>query len=161
MSIRHFAAPLLAIVIALCVAGCMSREIEESRRQIEAQQALIEKQGRDIQQLQTLQAATQRTPVAALGTCDPSVRDLATRKGGERFAANDFQQALGFYEDALVACPNSARAELNVARTYQAIGNRSLAIDHYQHAARATDSSDPDASAQARAALVRLGSPER
>ncbi|MGH7865189.1 MAG: hypothetical protein ACREQB_09375, partial [Candidatus Binataceae bacterium] len=119
MSIRHFAAPPLAIVIVLLVAGCISNQIEESRRQIEAQQALIEKQGRDIEQLQSLQTATRRTPVAALGSCDPSVRDLATSKGGERFAANDFQQALGYYEDALVACPNSPRAEFNVARTYE------------------------------------------
>jgi len=149
---------IILMVLGTFAAGCMQKEIEQSQRQLQTQQVQLEKLSRDVEQMRALQAATQRTPVAPLGTCDPSVRDLATRKGGERFAANDFQQALGYYEDALVACPKSARAELNVARTYEAIGNRSLAIEHYQRASSESDSSDPDARSQARDALARLGS---
>jgi tetratricopeptide (TPR) repeat protein len=158
MSMRRLFAFIILMVLGTFAAGCMQSEIEQSQRQLQAQQVQLEKLSRDVEEMHALQAATPRTPVAAPGACDAAVRDMATRKGGERFAANDFQQALGYYEDALVACPQSARAELNVARTYEAIGNRSLAIEHYQRCASGSDSSDPGARAQARDALARLGS---
>jgi tetratricopeptide (TPR) repeat protein len=146
------------MVFTILVAGCSQSAIEEMRRQLESQQAILEKNQREIEQLRAAQAATPRIAAVTPGTCDTSVMELATRKGGERFAANDLEQALGYYEDALAACPQSAKTEVNVARTYEALGNRSLAILHYQHAAGDDDAADADARAQARAALARIGS---
>jgi Tfp pilus assembly protein PilF len=83
---------------------------------------------------------------------------VATRKGGERMAAGDTIAALGFYEDAVTACPTSAAAQLNLANTYETIGNRAEAVAHYRIAA-GTTGPDADAAAvgQARDALSRLG----
>jgi tetratricopeptide (TPR) repeat protein len=82
----------------------------------------------------------------------------ATRKGGERFAASDFSGALSYYQDALTACPNSAQANLNLARAYEAVGDRSEAVAHYQNAAKASGAdADAEAVHDARAALSRLG----
>ncbi len=158
MTYPRLVALVIAAVVTTLVAGCSQSAIEEMRRQLESQQAILERNQREIGELQAAQAAAPRTVAVAPGTCDTSVMDLATRKGGERFAANDFEQALGYYQDALAACPQSAKTELNVARTYEALGNRSLAILHYQHAANDGDAADEDARTQARAALARIGS---
>ena len=92
------------------------------------------------------------------GSCDANIMREATRKGGERFAASDFSGALGYYQDALTACPHSAQANLNLARAYEAIGDRAQAISHYRTAANASGSNtDAEAVRQARAALTRLG----
>jgi Tfp pilus assembly protein PilF len=82
----------------------------------------------------------------------------ATRKGGERFAASDFSGALGYYQDALTACPKSAQAMVNLARAYEAVGDRAEAVAHYKTAANASGSgTDAAAVRDARAALTRLG----
>jgi len=82
----------------------------------------------------------------------------ATRKGGALFAASDFSGALSYYQDALTACPNNARANLNLARTYEAIGDRAEAVAHYRLAANAGGTEiDPEAVRDARSALNRLG----
>ena len=48
------------------------------------------------------------------------------------------------------------RAEVNVARTYEALGNNAAAIKHYRKAAESNGPTVSDASDQAKAALVRL-----
>ena len=80
----------------------------------------------------------------------------ATKRGGERFAANDFNKAILYYNDALTACPTDDRAEVNVARTYEALGNNAAAIKHYRKAAESNGPTVSDASDQAKAALNRL-----
>lgn len=83
----------------------------------------------------------------------------ATRNGGQRFAAGDYSSALGYYQDALTACPRSAQANLNLARAYEAVGDRAQALSHYQAAANASGSeADAKSVNEARAALSRLGS---
>jgi len=82
----------------------------------------------------------------------------ATRKGGERFAASDFSAALGYYQDALTACPNNAQANVNLARVYEAVGDRAQAVAHYRTAANASGAdADAEAARDARVALSRLG----
>jgi Tfp pilus assembly protein PilF len=82
----------------------------------------------------------------------------ATHKGGERMAAGDTVKALGFYQDAVAACPTSAAAQLNLANTYETIGDRIEAVQHYRIAADASGGdADPAAASKAREALSRLG----
>lgn len=122
--------PLAAIAAALTagsVAGCQSAQIEENTRQLEQQKAELVRFENEIA---VLNAAASASAPAPAGSCDPEVSKIATRRGGERFAASDFGRALGYYEDALAACPGSARAELNVARAYEALGQRAYAIKH-------------------------------
>ncbi|MFZ0889146.1 MAG: hypothetical protein WA005_11885, partial [Candidatus Binataceae bacterium] len=65
-------------------------------------------------------------------------------------------KALGYYQDALTACPDSAQAELNLARTYEAMGQREDAIAHYRNAEKGGGESGDAAARQARDALSRL-----
>lgn len=82
----------------------------------------------------------------------------ATRKGGERFAASDFSGALSYYQDALTACPSNAQANVNLARAYEAVGDRAEAVAHYKIAAKARGAdANTEAVHDARAALSRLG----
>ena len=84
---------------------------------------------------------------------------VATRHGGERFAASEFTKALGYYQDAVTACPTSARAQLNVARAYEALGDRGQAMDYYKRAIQSAPSDHdaaPGVSEQAQQALARL-----
>jgi tetratricopeptide (TPR) repeat protein len=80
----------------------------------------------------------------------------ATHRGGEAFAQSDFKQALGYYQDAQTACPGNAEAELNLARAYEALGEREAAVSNYTRAANAASGSDPAIVKQARDALERL-----
>lgn len=82
--------------------------------------------------------------------------EKATRKGGDAFAAGDPHKALGYYQDALTACPGNSKAEMNLARTYEALGDRSAAIEHYRAVAK-SGSSDSQSVQDARVALSRLG----
>lgn len=153
-------APILAAASAIVAgsAGCLGEALEQNRRYVEQLQAQIDKQAREIQELRAQLAAAPPPPAAPPpGACDVAVMQLATTRGGESFAQADFQRALGYYQDALTACPGNARAELNVARTYEALGDRSLAIVHYRRAAQATDANDAAAAAEARDELKRLG----
>src|SRR5262249_37183549 len=90
------------------------------------------------------------------GGCDKAVEATATQRGGERFAAGDFNNALGYYQDALAACSTDDQAELNVARTYEALGNKSSAISHYRKIAMANGATVSHVQEQAKAALQRL-----
>lgn len=143
-------------VIALVLAGCLGYQIEANQQQLAQQQAQLDQLKQQIEALQTQRASyALATPPA--GSCDDSVMREATRKGGERFASGDFPRALAYYEDAVAACPQNARAHLNVARTDEALGDRPEAIAQYKLVAAATGpDSDPAAIAQAHTALARL-----
>ncbi|HYB92120.1 MAG TPA: tetratricopeptide repeat protein [Candidatus Binataceae bacterium] len=151
---RVILVPLVAL-IACSAAACLQAAIDQNKSLIEQQQAQLQQMQQDIAALRAQQSPS-AAPVPP-GQCDAGVMAKATRSGGEKFAANDFAKALGYYQDALAACPGNPRAELNVARAYEASGNRADAIEHYQRAAASGDPSEHDAEEQARAALTRLG----
>jgi len=146
--------PLLAIV-ACSTGGCLQAELDENKNLIDQQQAQIRQMEQEIAALKTQQNNTVAPPPP--GGCDAGVMAQATRHGGEKLAANDFSKALGYYQDALAACPGNPKAELNVARAYEAVGDRADAIEHYQRAAASGDASEHGAEEQARTALARLG----
>lgn len=145
---------LAAALAAILVAGCLRAEIEANTRQLEQQKAELEELRREVA---ALNAAGSGIAPAPAGSCDPEVSKIATRRGGERFAASDFSRALGYYQDALAACPGSARAELNVARACEALGQRADAVAHYQNAAKGGGEGGDEAAQRAREALSRLG----
>jgi tetratricopeptide (TPR) repeat protein len=153
-----FASAGLAIVMALGTPGCLSDEIKQNQQQLDQQKAELDQLK---QQVADLQAARQPYPTTAPppGSCDKAVMQVATRHGGERFAASEFTKALGYYQDAVTACPTSAQAELNVARAYEALGDRGQAMDHYQRAIQSAPSDHdaaPSLAKQAQQALARL-----
>lgn len=150
---------LLALAVAtfaIAGAGCGSDEIEATRELVKQQQTQIEQQQREIDALKSSQASYTPGVASPPGGCDRGVEATATKRGGERFAAGDFSKALLYYNDALTACPTDDRAEVNVARTYEALGNSAAAIRHYRKAAESNGPTVSDASDQAKAALVRL-----
>lgn len=135
--------------------GCLNGAIEANQRQLQQQQTELDQLKQQMAALQVQQSQPYNTTAPAPGACDKAVMGVATRKGGERFAAGDFTRALGYYQDAATACPTNAQAQLNVARTFEAIGDRTQALAHYKLASAAVG--DADAARQAREAIVRLG----
>ncbi len=150
--------PALALgSFALIGYGCAGNDIEATKELVKQQQTQIEQQQQEIDALKSNQASSYTPGVApAAGGCDRGVEATATQRGGERFAASDFNKAILYYNDALTACPNDDRAEVNVARTYEALGNNQAAIKHYRKAAQSNGPTVSDASDQAKAALERL-----
>jgi tetratricopeptide (TPR) repeat protein len=149
-------------MLAAVLAGCLSGAIAANQRQLDQQQKELDALKQQVVALQAQQAppsyaATPASHDAAAGGCDKAVMREATRKGGERFAASDFTHALGYYQDAVTACPGSGQAQLNAARAFEAIGDRAQAIGHYKRASQATDAEGADAVRQAREAIARLG----
>ncbi|HEY2525748.1 MAG TPA: tetratricopeptide repeat protein [Candidatus Binataceae bacterium] len=144
--------------IALAAAGCMSEAIEQNQQQIDQQKAEMERLEQQIAEIKAAQQPYSTAPPAP-GSCDQDVTQAATKRGGDRFAAGDFSKALGYYQDAVTACPTSAQAQLNVARAYEALGNRDQAMDYYRRAISAAPSdhyASPAVAEQARQALSRL-----
>jgi tetratricopeptide (TPR) repeat protein len=154
--IPKFIAKLIAAMLAVVLTGCLHGAIDANKRQLEEQQTQLDLLKQQVAALQAQHAYSIAQPPA--GGCDKEVIAVATHKGGERMAAGDTVKALGFYQDAVTACPSSAMAQLNLANTYESMGDRSGAVQHYRRAADATGG-DADASAvsKARAALNRLG----
>ena len=150
----------LAIALGITVfaaSGCSSDAIEANQQLVQQQQGQIEEQQREISQLQSAVNASQAPSVSvAQGGCDKTVEQTASQRGGERFASGDFAKALGYYQDALIACPTDDRAEINVARTYEAMGNKQQAINHYRVAANRNSTTVSEAQDEAKAALLRL-----
>jgi tetratricopeptide (TPR) repeat protein len=140
--------------LAIFAGGCLQSKIEENTRQLQEQQAELDKLKQEVAAINAPQSNA--TPLPA-GACDTDVSREATRKGGERFAASAFGEALGYYQDALAACPGDAHAELNLARTYEALGNRADAISHYKNAAKDAGKATDQSAQEARDALSRLG----
>jgi tetratricopeptide (TPR) repeat protein len=158
-SLRFAPCVLLA---GLVISGCLQGAIDENNRQLAAQQTQLDQLKQQVAALQSQRAyGANMTP--APGACDTEVMREATRKGGARFAAGDFAQALGYYQDAVSACGTNPRAQLNLARTFEAVGDRAQATAHYQLAAASkTDGngSGDDATAvhEASEALARVKS---
>src|SRR5438309_3001531 len=153
---RNFLSIVLCAAF-LIISGCGNEANEVNQKQVEQNQAQIEQMQQQIESMRAQNASA--APAAAPGTpgsCDRGVMDTATRRGGDAFAGGNLPRALGYYQDALTACPGNPKAELNLARTYESMGNRSAAVAHYRTAAKATGA-DADASQQARVALSRLG----
>jgi tetratricopeptide (TPR) repeat protein len=156
---RIFASAGLAIVMALGASGCLSDAIKQNQQQLDQQKAELDQLKQQVADLKAAQQPSYPTTAPPPGSCDKDVMQVATRHGGERFEASEFTKALGYYQDAITACPTSAQAELNVARTYEALGDRDQAMDFYKRAIQSAPS-DHDAaagvSAQAQQALARL-----
>jgi tetratricopeptide (TPR) repeat protein len=146
----------LAIVMAVSAAGCLSDAIKENQRQIDQQKAELDQLKKQVADLQAAQQPSYPTTAPPPGSCDKAVMQEATRRGGERFAASEFSKALGYYQDAVTACPTSAQAQLNVAHAYEAMGERDKAITYYKRAVRSAPSDDAAVAEQARQALARL-----
>jgi tetratricopeptide (TPR) repeat protein len=147
----------LITMTAIVLTGCGPSAADANQRQLQDQQAQLDQLKQEVAALQNSHSSYNTAPVRP-GSCDTAVMAAATRKGGDRMAAGDTTTALGFYQDAVTACSASAAAQLNLANTYEAIGDRAEAIEHYRIAAAATGP-DADAAAvgQAREALNRLG----
>jgi len=147
-------------VLAVVAAGCSNDQAAANNQLIQQQQTQLERQQQELEALQANQ--NQNTgympgvATSAPGGCDKEVESVASQRGGDRFAAGDFPKALGYYQDALTACPNDDRAQVNVARTYEAMGNNVAAINHYRIAADSNGPTDTDASEEAKSALLRL-----
>jgi tetratricopeptide (TPR) repeat protein len=166
-SIARRANAFLPLVFAPCVmvagfVGCDESAILDNNRQLAAQQTQLDQLKQQVAALQA-QRADGATAASAPGACDTAVMREATRKGGARFAAGDFTHALGYYQDAVSACGANPRAQLNLARTFEAVGDRPQATAHYQLAAASktsgNGSGDDDAAVhEASQALARLKS---
>jgi len=144
-------------LVPVSLAGCGDSQIEANNELVKQQQTQIEQMQQEIEALKTNQGAgyTPGVPSNTNG-CDKGVETTATQRGGERFAASDFGKALGYYQDALTACPTDDRAEVNIARAYEALGDKASAVKHYRKAANAGGVTVTDAQTQAQNALVRL-----
>src|SRR5215471_7554061 len=116
---RVLAKALLAFSLAFGLVGCLSDAIKQNQEQIDQQKAELAELEQQVAALKAAQQPSYTTTSPPLGACDKSVMQTATRRGGERFAAGEFNKALGYYQDAVSACPN-AQAQLNVARAFEA-----------------------------------------
>jgi tetratricopeptide (TPR) repeat protein len=147
-----------AIIGACALLGCLDNAgIKTNQRLLQQQQVELDQLKQQVAALKIQRPAYSAAPPPAR-SCDQAVMREATRKGGERFAAGDFVHAIGYYQDAVTACPQSAKTQLDLARSYEAIGDHASAIEHYRLAERASGAnSDADAAKQARQALGRLG----
>ena len=143
---------LLAIAFGL---GCQNAAIEANRHQTEQNQTMIEESQRQIASLQAQQSGPPPSP-GKTGGCDKNVEAAATHRGGDALASGDMTKALGYYQDALTACPNSSKADMNLARLYETLDNREAALRYYR-AAASSSASDGQKSKEAQAALSRLG----
>jgi len=156
---RRYARAGLAIALFVPLAitfGCANEAIEANRRQVAENQALIEKQQRDIAMIQAEQSSAPPPVPGTTGSCDKGVEAAATKRGGDAYSSGDLSKALGYYQDAMTACPSSSKAAVNLARAYETLDNRDAAVRYYRAAAAANDSDTHSAQA-AKAALSRLG----
>ncbi len=127
--------------MAVSASGCLSDAIKEDQRQLDQQKAELEQLKQQVADLKNAQQPTYPTTAPPPGFCDKSVMQVATRHGGERFAASEF---------------TSAQAQLNVARAYEALGDRGQAMNYYKSALQSAPSDDAAVAEQARQALARL-----
>jgi tetratricopeptide (TPR) repeat protein len=155
---RRIAAALALGVLALIASGCGGDQIEATNKLVQQQQAQLEQQQQELEALKTQQNQTYTPGVATTspGGCDKQVEQVANQRGGDKFATGDYAKALGYYRDALMACPTDDRASVNVARTYEALGNNAQAIKYYRQAADSSGPTVSDASEEAKSALLRL-----
>jgi tetratricopeptide (TPR) repeat protein len=147
---------LLAAILIVCAPACENAAIQANEQQVQQQQAQIQKMQEQIAALKSGQSYSTTPP--APGSCDKSVMAEASRHGGDKMASGDFSRAVGYYNDALTACPDNAQAEVNLARAYEAMHESDKALANYRLAAASTDPADASAVQEARLALKRLGS---
>jgi tetratricopeptide (TPR) repeat protein len=157
LTTRIIAAFALA-VLALIGSGCLGDQIDATNKLVQQQQEQLEHQQQELEALQANQNSGYTPGVATSprGGCDKEVETVASKRGGDKFAAGDFNKALGYYQDALMACPTDERAEVNVARSYEALGNKVAAINLYRKVADSNSPTVNDAQEEARNALERL-----
>jgi len=156
--VAHRACVIVFLLPLFLALGCSNASNDANRRQLEQNQALIEQQQRDLAKLQVEQQqnlAPAPTP-GKTGSCDRGVEATATKRGGDAYASGDMTKALGYYQDALTACPSSSKADMNLARVYETLDNRDAALRYY-HAAASSKDSDGASAVAANAALSRLG----
>lgn len=155
---RRSVIALTLCMLALGGVGCESDQIAANNKLVQQQQEQLENQQRELEALKASQNQGYTPGVArsAPGGCDKEVETAASQHGGDKFAAGDFSRALDYYQDALLACPNDAMAEVNVARTYEAQGNKVAAIKFYRKAADSSGATVSDAELEAQSALERL-----
>jgi len=151
---------LLAVgFFAFATSGCMGDQIDATNKLVQQQQEQLEHQQQELEALQANQNTGYSPGVATSsprGGCDKEVETVASKRGGDKFAAGEFNKALGYYQDALMACPTDERAEVNVARSYEALGNKVAAINLYRKVADSNSPTVNDAQDEAKAALLRL-----
>jgi tetratricopeptide (TPR) repeat protein len=145
--------------LALTLVACQSAALQANQAQVEQQQKQIEQMQQQIEEMKAQNGS--RTSPPPSGSCDHEVMAQATRQGGDKFAAGDFSGALGYYQDALAACPGNARAELNLGRAYEALNDKGQALAHYQNAASSSDPGESAAETEAHNAIDRLGGSPR
>lgn len=156
---KPLALPSLAAILLLTLAlacGCANDAIKANELAVQQNQALIEQTQLEIARLQANQGSSPPPASAPTGACDKKVEATATRRAGDAYAAGNTSRALGYYQDALTACPSSSKAAMNLARTYETMDNRESAIRYYRQAAASNDS-DAHSIQDAKAALSRLG----
>jgi tetratricopeptide (TPR) repeat protein len=148
-----------SVGLALTLVACQSAALLANQAQVEQQQKQIEQMQQQIEEMKAQNGS--RTSPPPSGSCDHEVMAQATRQGGDKFAAGDFSGALGYYQDALAACPGNARAELNLGRAYEALNDKGQAMAHYQNAASSGDPGESAAETEAHNAIDRLGGSPR
>jgi tetratricopeptide (TPR) repeat protein len=156
---RRIVAALALGSLMLAASGCMNDQIAATNKLVQQQQEQLEQQQQELEALKINQQNQQYTPGVATtspGGCDRQVEEVASQRGGDKFASGDYAKALGYYRDAMMACPNDDRATVNVARTYEALGNNVQAIKYYRQAADSSGPTVSDASEEAKSALLRL-----
>ena len=147
---------VIAGLVAASLMSCGDSQIEANNELVKQQQTQIEQMQQEIESLKVNQTGYTPGVSSSAGGCDKAVETTATQRGGERFAASDFGKALGYYQDALTACPTDDRAEVNVARAYESLGDKASAVKHYRKAANSGGPTVSNAQTQAQNALVRL-----
>jgi tetratricopeptide (TPR) repeat protein len=143
-------------IFTLVGSGCGGDQIAATQEMVKQQQEQIEQQQQEIDAMKSTQGGYTPGVASAPGGCDHGVENAATERGGESFSSGNFRKALAYYNDALTACPTSDQAQVNVARTYEALGNKPAAIKHYRIAAESNSVTVSRASDEAKQALVRL-----
>lgn len=149
---------LAAALATFLLTGCGGdQQLESNKQLVLQQQTQIEQMQQQIEALKNNQATGYTPGVSSNNSgCDRGVETTATQRGGERFAAGDFSRALGYYQDAVTACPSDDHAQLNVARTYEALGETQAAIKIYRRVAGENTTTVTTSQTQAQNALVRL-----
>jgi len=155
---RRILLPLALGLFSFVGAGCVGDQIDATNKLVQQQQDQLERQQQEIEAIKASQNQSYTPGVAASspGGCDKGVETAASQRGGDRFAAGDFHKALAYYQDALSACSTDDRAVVNVARTYEAMGDKASAIKFYRRAADSNSATVSDAQEEAKSALERL-----
>ena len=145
------------LMILVLVGGCANDALKANELAVQKNQALIEQNQLEIARLEANGGSMVPSTSAPVGgACDKKVEAAATRRAGEAYAAGETSKALGYYQDALTACPGSSKAALNLAHTNETLDHREVAIRYYRQAAASNDA-DSHSIEDAKSALSRLG----